>query len=725
MAAGHAAGVLSLADACTLVAARARLMQALPPGGAMVAVRATEDEVRPLLSADVSLAAVNGPSSMVLSGTEAAVLAAAEGFEQTKRLTVSHAFHSAAMEPMLGEFRAVVAGLTFRAPGIPVVGDFTSPEYWVRQVRDTVRFADTTAHLLDAGVTAFAELGPDAVLTALVDSEVLAPVLRAGRDEETTAVTALAALHVGGVPVDWAALFDGTGARRVSLPTYAFQRQRYWPRLVPGAHQLGITAAGHPLLGAVTEVAGSGEVVFSGRLSPSWVDEHVIGGQVLFPGAGFLELVVRAGDQVGCGRVEDFTVAAPLVLSGATLVQVVAGAPDADGRREVSVSSRPDTEWIRHGTGVLTPGTLPAGFDAGEWPPAGASEVDLTGFYDNFAEAGFAYGPQFRGLRRVWLRDGEVFAEAELPGDDHEEYGLHPALLDSVLHAITFADSVPGGLPFSWAGAELHAAGARRVRARITRAGDDSVTLDLADETGAPVLSVDALTLRAATPVESGPESLFRLDWQPLPGAVPEGTWAVLGSRLAELGTAYPDLATALAAEPDVLLVPVHGGADVLDGVHRLTADVLTTLQIPNETTRIVFVTEGAVAGEDLAAAAVWGLVRSAQTENPGRFVLADVDDASLAGLPAAVATGEPQLLLCDGTARAARLGRAPLSRESSHLGASLSRESDAWDPDGTVLITGGTGGLGRVFARHLAAEYGVKHVLLASRRGGGAPGGG
>ncbi|RSD17314.1 SDR family NAD(P)-dependent oxidoreductase [Amycolatopsis eburnea] len=736
IAAAHAAGVLSLADACTLVAARARLMQALPSGGAMVAVRATEEEVRPLLSADVALAAVNGPSSVVLSGTEDAVLAAAAGFEQTKRLTVSHAFHSAAMDPMLDEFRAVVAGLAFAEPEIPVVGDFTSPEYWVRQVRDTVRFADTTARLLDAGVTAFAELGPDAVLTALVDGEVLAPLLRAGRDEETTAVTALAALHVNGVPVEWAALFEGTGARRVALPTYAFQRQRYWPRLVPGAHQLGITAAGHPLLGAVTEVAGSGEVVFSGRLATSWLDEHVIGGQVLFPGAGFLELVARAGDQAGCGRVEDFTVAAPLVLSGPTLVQVVAGAPDPDGRREVSVSSRADGEWVRHGTGVLAPASLPAGFDAGEWPPAGASEVDLTGFYDTFAEAGFAYGPQFRGLRRVWLRDGEVFAEAELPGDDAEEYGLHPALLDSVLHAITFADSVPGGLPFSWAGAELHATGARRVRARIARAGDDSVTLDLADETGALVLSVDALTLRAATPVETGPESLFRLDWLPLSGAEPEGSRAVLGSRLADLGTRYPDLATALAAEPDVLLIPVHGGTDVVADTHRLTAEVLTILQTPNETTRIVFVTEGAVAGEDLAAAAVWGLVRSAQTENPGRFVLADVDDASLTGLPAAVATGEPQLLLRDGTARAARLTRAPLSRESyalrgkaalsresADLGPALSRESAGWDPDGTVLITGGTGGLGRVFARHLAAEYGVKHVLLASRRGGDADG--
>ncbi|MGQ0836938.1 type I polyketide synthase [Actinokineospora sp.] len=241
--AAHVAGVLSLADACRLVAARARLMQALPSGGAMVAVRATEAEVVAHLTPEVSIAAVNGPASVVLAGAEAAVLAVAGRFAKTSRLRVSHAFHSALMEPMLAEFGRAIGGLSFAEPTIPVVSNVTgalataaelrSPEYWVRHVREAVRFADGVRALADAGVTAFLELGPDSALSALARESlpvaaVVVPVSRKDRGEETAALTALASLHVAGVPVDWAPVFAGTGARRVDLPTYAFQHERYW-----------------------------------------------------------------------------------------------------------------------------------------------------------------------------------------------------------------------------------------------------------------------------------------------------------------------------------------------------------------------------------------------------------------------------------------------------------------------------------------------------------------
>ncbi|MBL1102485.1 type I polyketide synthase, partial [Streptomyces coffeae] len=258
VAAAHVAGVLSLADACALVAARARLMEALPAGGAMVAVRATEDGVRRVLPDGVAVAAVNGPRSVVLSGEEAAVLETAARFEDRtlRRLRVSHAFHSPLMDPMLDEFRSVVEGLEFGAPWIPVVSNLTgavavaeeicSPEYWVRHVRETVRFADGIQALRAEGVRTFVELGPDGVLSALIgeqvpDEAVVVPVLRKDRPEETAAVTALAQLHVSGVAVDWGVLFAGSGARRVELPTYAFQNERFWP-------------------GAVGSVAASGEV---------------------------------------------------------------------------------------------------------------------------------------------------------------------------------------------------------------------------------------------------------------------------------------------------------------------------------------------------------------------------------------------------------------------------------------------------------------------------------
>ncbi len=239
IAAAHVAGVLSLADATTLVAARGRLMQALPAGGAMVALQATEDEVVPHLGNDVSIAAVNGPNAIVIAGDENAVDAVLAHFadRKSKRLSVSHAFHSPLMDPMLDEFRSVVGNLTFSTPKIPMLGDVTDPEHWVRHVRDAVRFHDAVTALEAKGVSTFLELGPDGVLTAMgaesVTDAVLVASQRKDRDEVTTLLRAIGALHVRGIAVDWTAFYAGTGARRIDLPTYAFQRERYWFDVTP------------------------------------------------------------------------------------------------------------------------------------------------------------------------------------------------------------------------------------------------------------------------------------------------------------------------------------------------------------------------------------------------------------------------------------------------------------------------------------------------------------
>ncbi|MFQ6856287.1 SDR family NAD(P)-dependent oxidoreductase, partial [Streptomyces sp. 35M1] len=537
LSAAYVAGVLSLEDAAALVAARGRLMQALPTGGAMVSLQAAEDEVLPLLVDGVSVAALNGPSATVISGDEDAVLRIAEHFEgegrKTKRLRVSHAFHSSRMDAMLDEFRAVAEGLTFNAPELAIVSDVTGevlsaeeaqdPEYWVRHVREAVRFLDGVRLLEAEGVTRFLELGPDGVLSVMGQGCVTAdpasgsgsgsgeatfvPVLRKDREEPGSLVTALAELYVRGAGVDWSAYYAGTGARRVDLPTYAFQRQWYWaaaPTMVLGDMTgVGQHSTEHPLLGAAISLAEGDGLVLTGRLSlqsHAWLADHVVLGSVLLPGTAFVDLALYAGERVGCGGLEELTLEAPLVLPerGGVSVQLSVAAAGADGRRAVSVHSRPaddaEGEWVCHARGVLSveaeAGAAGEGLEV--WPPRDAVAVDVEGFYEGLAGLGYGYGPVFQGLRSVWKRDDTVFAEVSLPeGGDADGFGVHPALLDAALHAMGLTSEDDGtseggspGLPFAWSGVSLSAVGARVLRVRIVRSGS-GVSLLLADGAGA------------------------------------------------------------------------------------------------------------------------------------------------------------------------------------------------------------------------------------------------
>nr|WP_234440458.1 type I polyketide synthase [Streptomyces rimosus] len=720
IAAAHVAGVFSLEDACVLVAARARLMQALPEGGAMVAVQATEDEVTGRLVDGVSIAAVNGPGAVVLAGEEFQVLRIAAEFadegRKTRRLPVSHAFHSPLMDPMLADFRQVAEELSYEAPQIPIVSNVTgevaddelvcSPEYWVRHVRETVRFGDGVRALAAEGASVFLELGPDGVLTAMAqhtlnETAVTVPALRKDRPEEAALLTALARLHVTGVGIDWSGIFDGTGARRVELPTYPFQHERYWPRpaaLSGDVTGAGLQPAGHPLLGATLTVADSGQVVFTGRLSLQthpWLTDHKMGGSVLFPATGFLELAMRAGDQIGCDRVEEFLLLTPLVLAdeSAAQVQVVVGAPDETGARRVSVHSRTDgaadEPWTQHAEGTLTSGERIADFGDRTWPPRDAVAADLEGFYD-----GTGYGPAFQGLRSVWQYEDGAYVEVALPAqvaEDAGSFGLHPALLDAVLQSHRMAgvgSEHEDALPFAWRGVSLHAGGASVLRARVAKTGEDSVSITAVDVEGAPVLSAEAMVIRAYQNPGAGRPAgqrgtehgtLLSLDWVAAPEVQPADIRCVsLGDDDLRVGASVASLAD-LTGDEDLVLVPVSGGTDddVPAMAHEVTARALGVLQDwlgreESGATRLVFVTRGAVSADegepvrDMAAAAVWGLVRSAQTENPGRFVLLDLDDGDdledggltdvLAELPGLLATDDAQFVVRDGAVRVARL---------------------------------------------------------------------
>ncbi|MGW2635309.1 SDR family NAD(P)-dependent oxidoreductase, partial [Streptomyces chattanoogensis] len=666
------------------------------------------------------------------------------------------------MEPMLEDFRRVAEGLSYQAPQIPLVSNVTgevaaeglvcSPGYWVRHVRETVRFADGVRALEAEGVSAFLELGPDGVLTGMAqhtldETAVAVPVLRKDRPEETALLTALAHLHVAGIGVDWSGIFAGTGARRVDLPTYPFQHERYWPR--PAALSGDVTGAGllpaeHPLLGATLTLAESGEVVLTGRLSLQthpWLTDHAIGDSVFFPGTGFLELAMHAADQAGCDRVEDLVLMTPLVLQeeGATQVQVLVGPADEAGTRTISVHSRldgdPGQPWLQHAGGTLTSGERTVDFGSPVWPPQDAVAVDLEGFYE-----GTGYGPAFQGLRSVWSCEDGAYVDVALPdhvAEDAGAFGLHPALLDAVLQAHRIAgvgSEDDQFLPFAWRGVSLHAGGASVLRVRVVKTGDDSMSIAAVDAEGTPVLSAEAMVMRAYRDPGTGQsaarrgaerDELLSLDWVAAPEVQPTEVRCVsLGADELGVGASVGSVAD-LTGDEDLVVVPVSGaGGDVPVRTHEATARVLSVLQEwagreESAAARLVFVTRGAVSvgeGEsvvNLPGAAVWGLVRSAQSEHPGRIALVDLEDgdldAVLAHLPGLLATGEAQFVVRDGALRVGRL---------AEIGGGAGVSSRAWDADGTVLITGGTGGLGRELARHLVVERGVRHLLLVSRSG-------
>ncbi|MGW1179505.1 SDR family NAD(P)-dependent oxidoreductase, partial [Kitasatospora sp. NPDC002543] len=730
----------------------------------MTAIEATEDEVTPHLTDGVDIAALNGPRSIVISGETTAVEALAERFatqgRRTSRLRVSHAFHSALMEPMLREYATVAAQLAYNEPTIPLVStvtgalattELTNPVHWIRQVRAAVRFTDAVRTLTDHGVTTLLEIGPDAVLTAMAQQTLddldtgavtAIPTQRRDRDEARTLLTALGTLHTTGVTIDWATAFTGSDAHRTDLPTYPFQHERFWENATPsgGAAPSGLPAADHPLLGAVFTAPGSDGAVLTGRLcvdTQPWLAHHRIGSTVLLPGTGLLELALRAGRQVGCHTLAELSLQTPLALPehGGVQVQVAVGPAAGNGDRTVTIHSRPErtggarpddaeAPWTLNAEGILAAapvgGTAPTGLTV--WPPAGAVPVPLDGAYELLASRGYDYGPVFRGLRSAWKSGAETFAEVTLPESAHADaarFGVHPALLDAALHAGLLADDGDRTvLPFTWSGVALHATGTTTARVRFAPSGPDTVTVTVADGTGAAVLTVDALvsrpvdTARLAPAATAGP--LHRLVTVPLSAADADATADGADTDAPDPESRHATVAVAVAPPC---------GPDPVAGTHAAAHWALRTLQErladePAPRTRLVVVTRA----EDLAAAAVRGLVRAAQAEHPDRFLLLDLDATADAPTPAllrrALATGEPEIRVHEGALHAPRLQRLPAEAAADAGTGSIG----TWG-DGAVLITGGTGGLGALVARHLVAEHGVRRLLLTSRRGPDTPG--
>ncbi|MEU7935206.1 type I polyketide synthase [Micromonospora echinofusca] len=758
IAAACVAGALSLDDAALVVTRRSQLIAVELAGrGGMVSVSQPVAEVARRLRPGLSIAAVNGPATVVVSGSPEALdelLAECERDEvRARRIDVDYASHSAHVESMRDELLRILAPVRPRTSDIPLYSTVTgelldtaqlTADYWYRNLRQTVEFEQTVRGLVADGVDSFIEVSSHPVLVPAVqdlldEAEGGSVVGTLRRDEGGLRrfLLSLGQAHTRGVRPDWATLVTAP-ARPVALPTYAFQRRTYWPSGAGGpvdATGLGLGSTGHPLLGATVSLAGADGVLLTGRLSTSahpWLADHRVAGRILLPGTAFVELAIRAGDEVGATRIEELTLEAPLVVPerGAVQVQLRVGEPGPDGARRLTVHSRPDADgqWTRHATGTLATGA--AGADdsaatpAGVWPPEGAEAVDTAQLYDRFASLDVTYGPAFGGLGSVWRRGDELFAEVTAPETAKVAgFGLHPALLDAGLHPLGLgvftADDGAGGpwLPFAWHGVSLHATGAARLRVTIRPAGPNAVAVAVADHAGAPVAAIEALAVRrlpaGALAALTNPrhQAMHALDWVPVPVADGAATVAVVGGDLPG-ATTYDSLAAITDVPGHVVLPVTRPGDDLVGDTYRVAERTLAAVQewladARFADARLVLLTEGATDGTDPALAAVWGLVRSAQSENPGRFVLVDVAGQRWpANLVPALRTGEPQLALRDAEVLAPRLAKA------------AGEPGTPPEITGAVLVTGASGTLGRLVARHLVARHGVRRLVLAGRRG-------
>ncbi|MFJ6791045.1 type I polyketide synthase [Streptomyces angustmyceticus] len=807
IAAACVAGALGLDDAARVVALRSQAIARVAGSGGMASVGMPADEVRAHLErwdGQVGVAAVNGPSSTVISGHAEALEQAMARLEgagaRVRRVPVDFAGHSVATEQLEDELRELLASVSPRpcevafyssVTGGQVDGRELDAAYWYRNLRQTVEFESATRTLLADGYEIFVEASAHPVLAVGLQetfrsagsAAAAVPSLRADDGGWDRFLRSLGEAWVHGAPVDWRPAFPAAATPRTDLPTYAFQRDRFWltpPDGTGDVSALGLAEADHPLLGAAVELPDSEGLVFTGRLSArthGWLTDHLVHGSALVPGPAFVELALRAGDEAGCDRLADLSLHAPLVVpaQGAVQLRVTVRAPDETGHRAVAVHSRRDDggtgrPWTCHATGSLAADGATPSWDLEVWPPAEATAVATDDVTAVLAAGGYRHGSAFRCLRAVWRRGDEFFAEVALPEDRTDRaaaFGLHPALLDSALHPVWAGELLDDERrltqPARWQGVTLHAAGAAVLRVRITRTASGGLTVAAADATGRPVLSIESLdtqpvsarTIRGAAAAQQ--DSLFQVEWTEMPAgslaaATPQA-WAVVGedplrARSGLMGAGqyaetYPDLETLAkeieggAAVPDCVVMTTapatdpatddRTGADLGDAVHHHTRQALARAQTwltgpAFASAKLILLTRGAVAAwddtpaPDVTTAAVWGLIRSAQTENPGRFVLVDTDASKPAWRNLLNAAGSelPQLALRKRAVRIPRLTRLAAPVRSAPL---------LTDPHGTVLLTGGTGLLGAALARHLVTEHGVRDLLLTSRRGPDAPG--
>ncbi|WP_344432249.1 type I polyketide synthase, partial [Amycolatopsis minnesotensis] len=578
------------------------------------------------------------------------------------------------------------------------------------------------------GITTFLEAGPGTSLSTAITTSHPDTTTIPTQSENHTLATALATLHTHGTPITWTT----TTGNHLNLPTYPFQHRHYWASGDAGGgadlRSAGLDAMSHPWLGAAIEVPGSGGIVVTGRVSVEthpWLAEHRVRGRVLFPVTGALDLAMTVAKMAGCTLVEDFALDKPLVLAETSAAQLRAFADGADtaGRRAFSVHwrhERADEHWNLLAHGTLAPGR--ESVTPMRWPPV-ADRVEVETSHAELSARGTEHGPAFRALRKMWRRGRELFAELRLPDTEHlpvTGFAIHPALVDVVAHLAVDAQPDAGDsvvLPVAWNSFWADLSGVSALRVRVASI-DGRVTLEADDQTGRPVLRAKEVR-SAAVPAEllrhTSGEPVYDIDWIPFDeaeAAAPDWSW------WSEVDTRPEEPVPAVV----VLPCPVPAGG-VTESVRAAANTVLTVLQRWSTeprfaAARLVVTTENAVFAERtqvdvlIECAPVWGVVRAAQAEQPGRFVLADLDGpGGLDAVLGAVAdSAEPEFAVRHGVVLVPRLGTVRPAQPRG-LGS------------GCVLITGGTGGVAAVLARHVVAEHGIRDLVLVSRRGMAADG--
>lgn len=819
IAAAYIAGILTLKDAVRVVVARSRLGSRLSGRSAIVVIERSPAEVEPLLArwqGSLSVAAVNSATTTVVAGPQAAAdeLAAMLQAENIfcRKVSTHWAAHTAHVDELLPVLAAELSNLTphrSRIPfystvtGGPQAGPELASEYWCRNLRAPVRLDRAMESLQADGYGVFIEVSAHPVLaiplTAACSNKggVVVGTLQRGSGGMAQFYQGLASLHVHGYPVDWRKCGALDGGKLVGLPTYAFQRQRYWltaPTPVRAESvAAGLQDAAHPLLGGVTTLP-DGSFLFIAVLSLSthpWLRDHALAGEPLLPGTAFLELALAAGQRVGTPRLKTLLLQRPMMVLGRSAVQLRLGPVSAQGCRPFAIhgcaQAASEAPWVCHASGELTVDSASAqGWPLrSPWPPEGAVSQDLRGFYARLAEAGADYGPVFQGLKELYQDGPWLYSRIALPepaGPAADDFLCHPALLDAALQGLVFAGqkSPEAGLllPFELQEVKLYGrvVGELRVRLKLSeenRPDQLAAGLEIFDDSGARVADLGmvvarrTLAARARDGLNASQAPLYCIDWEAAPvGPRTEspGTWFVVGSgELAERAARalqgsgarvkrVPTLAEAPrrgyggAPAPGILwAAATEGCIDPVTAAHAITAVLLGEVQTwaaHFAESRLVLLTQravsaGAMKGSlDLGCAPLWGLLRTVRAEYPDRQVqLLDWDgsvDSQLRLGAALLATDQPEAVLREKGRFVPNLVRASMRELLSQDRAALATTEPASTaeraarlplPEGTVLISGGTGGLGALVACHLARCYGVRDFMLTSRQGMAAEG--